>query len=116
MLRIIIAIVISLTVFICCKKAKSLEPEALPPALSKVYTDTTDCGYCPFNISHIVYLGKDYYKLSPEQYSNSVIICDYIAGAVIYDTEGRMVEINSELYTGILNLGSDHGIIYSCRK
>lgn len=114
MLRITIAL--CFIIFLSCKKAETLEPEALPPALAQVYNESTNCEYCPFNISRIVYEGADYFKVTPERAANSTVVCDYIAGVIILDGNGTMIEVSSELHTKILSSGSDRGIIYSCRK
>lgn len=110
-----IAIVLCFVIFLSCKKSESLEPESLPPALATLYNEATNCEYCPFNISHIVYEENSYYKVSPDRIRNSTVVCDYIAGIVIYDSNGTMIEINSDLYNAILSSGSDRGIIYSCK-
>lgn len=106
-------ITLALLTLLSCKKEDDKASVALPPALSQVFNSYTDCGECPYNISLIVLREESYYlvELAPE-----AVLCDAIVGAVIYDKEKNMIEINSPLYFEILNEGSNRGIVYSCKN
>lgn len=106
-------ITLTLLTFLACKKEDDTASVQLPPALSRVFNNYTNCGECPYNISLIVLGEESYYRveLAPE-----AVLCDAVVGAVIYDKEKNMIEINSPLYFKILEEGSNRGIIYSCKK